>query len=299
MIGKLDKPVISSSGNELSCFNESIYVGANQYQNNVKYTWRRDGILQTDNSNFIQATLAGKYVLEISKETCKANSDTITIKQNIDKNSNLTVYTYQGRDSNNEPQTFIYMNGLGSATYKFQLFKDNQLFAEGRESGIAIKDAGKYFFKVVKGDCEAFSDVVDFKGVIPVSTNPKSLSFNGNYDYTSNVIQLCDTNSVQALYGYPNYSPAVVVRRVVTAFKDDKPLPAFNENSRVYPSLRFIAPDNYFTLYFRGVGTYYAIEEVTLKDSTKLKYRYNDMKVVLSPSFNIGVKTPQNIFFLQ
>jgi Secretion system C-terminal sorting domain len=296
VIGKLDKPVVSSNGNELNCFNESIYVGANQYYNNVKYTWRRDGILQTDNSNFIQATIAGKYVLEVSKETCKVNSDTIMIKQNTEKNSNLTVYTYAGRDSNNEPQTLIYMNGLGSATYKFQLFKDNQLFAEGRESGIAIKDAGKYFFKVVKGDCEGLSDVIDFKGVNPISTSPKTLSFSGNYDYTSNVIQLCDTSTVMSMNGYFDYLVTNVVRRVVTAYKDDKPLPAFNENSRVYPSLRFTPIDNYFNIYFRSPGTYYAIEEVTFKDSTKLKFRYNEMKVVLSPSFNLGVKTPQNIF---
>ena len=296
VIGKLDKPVIYNSSNELSCFNESIYLSTNQYYNNVKYTWKRDGILQSDNGNYIQATIAGKYVLEVIKETCKVNSDTITVKQSPDKNTNLSAYTYLGRDSNNDPRTFIYINGLGSSTYKFQLFKDNQLFAEGRDGGIVIKDAGKYFFKVVKGDCEAISDVIDYKGVNAVSTSPRNMSFGGNYDYTSNVIQLCDTNSVQTMYGYPDYSLTNVVRRVVTAFKDDKPLPTFSENSRVYPSLRFTPTDYNFSLYFRGAGTYYAIEEVTLKDSTKLKYRYNEMKVVLSSSFNIGVKTPQNIF---
>jgi hypothetical protein len=297
-IGKLDKPVLNSSNNELNCFNESVSLSSSQYYNNVKYTWRRDGILQADNSNFIQATIAGKYTLEVSKETCKASSDTITVRQNLDKYTNLTTYTYTGQDNNNVPQTFIYMNGLGSAIYKFQLFKDNQLFAEGRESGIAIKDAGKYFFKVVRGDCEAVSDVIDYQGINPVLPSPRPLYFNGSFDYTSNLIQLCDTNTVMLMTGYPDYSLANVVRRTVTAYKDDKPLPLFNENFKVYPSL-FITPNtpNYsFNIYFRGAGTYYATEEVTLKDSTKIKFRYNEMKVVVSPTFNLGVKTPQNVF---
>jgi hypothetical protein len=299
VIGKLDKPQFYSDKiNELSCFNESVYLSVPQYTNG-KYTWRRDGILQTETYSSISATTAGKYTIEISKETCKVISDTIVVKQNLDKNINLSAITYLSYDNNQELQNYIYTNGLGNGTYKYQLFKDNQLFAEGRQSGIVIKDAGKYFFKVNKGDCEAVSNVIDFKGISGTTNNSERsyLYFNGSPDYSTNTVQLCDTNTIQLFYGYPYENQLnTAVNRKLTAYRDNKPLPDYKEGANVYPSLRFNPNDYNFYLYFRGAGTYYVTEEVTLKDSTKLKFRYGDMTVQVGSPTNIGSKTPQNLF---
>jgi hypothetical protein len=299
VIGKIDKPQLYGDKiNELSCFNESVYLSVPQYPN-AKYTWRRDGILQTETYSSINATTAGKYTVEISKETCKASSDTVVVKQNIDKNINLSAYTYQTTDNNKELQTFIYTNYLGNGTYKYQLFKDNQLFAEGGQNGIILKDIGKYFFKISKGDCEAVSNIIDYKGVSGTTNNldKRYLFFNGSYDYATNTVQLCDTNNIQSFYGYPSeYQSGTIITRKLTAYRNDKPLPVFSESLNIYPSLRSIDNGSYFYLYFRGAGTYYVTEEVTLKDSTKLKYRYGDMTVQVSSLINIGSKTPQNLF---
>ncbi len=299
VIGKLDKPQLyGDKVSELSCFNESIYLSVPEYTN-AKYTWRQDGILQTESYSYISATTAGKYTVEISKETCKVTSDTVVVRQNTNKNINLSASTYQSTDNNKEMQTIIYTNGLGSGTYKYQLFKDNQLFAEGRQSQIIIKDLGKYFFKVTKGDCEAVSNVIEYKGLSGTSNNSEKryLYFNGSYDYATSTVQLCDTNNVQTFYGYPHESQSnTVANRKLTAYKDDKPLPTYKEGANVYPSLRFNPNDYYFYLYFRGAGTYYVTEEVILKDSTKLKFRHGDMTVQVGSPTNIGSKIPQNIF---
>lgn len=300
IIGKLDKPQLYRDKlNELSCFNESAYLSIPQYTN-AKYTWRRNGILQTETNSFIDATEAGKYTVEISKETCKTTSDTVEVKLNPNKNINLSASSYQSTDKNKEIQTIISAYGLGNATYKYQLFKDNQLFAEGSQNQTIIKDVGKYFFKVTKGDCEAVSNVVDYKGVNGIINNAekRNLYFNGGYDYLTQTVQLCDTNTIQLFYGYPyDYQSNTVANRKVTAYRNDKILPIYKESSSNYPYLRFKPNDYNFYLYFRGEGTYYVTEEVTLKDSTKLKFRYSDITVQISKTISLGSKIPQNVFF--
>jgi Secretion system C-terminal sorting domain len=73
-------------------------------------------------------------------------------------------------------------------------------------------------------------------------------------------------------------------------------LPAYKEGTNVYPCLSYKTNNYYFNLYFKGAGTYYVIEEITLKDSTKLKYRYGDITVQVSSVVNLGTKIPQNLF---
>ena len=296
-IGKLDKPSLYGNKlNELNCFTESSYLSTN-YSANRKYTWRRDGILQTETGSSIQATTAGKYTVEVSKESCKAVSDTIVVKQNTNRKLNFQVYAYSRIDTVNNNIGYISADYLGESIYKYQIFKDNQLFAEGRNSQVFIKEPGKYFYKVSKGDCDAVSNIVDFKTVPTSKENSSGLYFNGNYDYSTKTIQLCDTNSIQSFYGYPSqYSTGTVVKRVITAFRDNKPLPTFKDGENVYPSLRYNANDYNFYLYFRGIGTYHVIEELTLKDSTKLKNRYGDLTVVTGTSIRTGSSIPQSIF---
>jgi hypothetical protein len=299
IIGKLDKPILyGDKENELNCFNESVTLKVPQYTN-TKYAWRRDGVLQTETSSSINAIMAGKYTVEISKETCKATSDTIVVKQKPDKIFNLNAGTYQNNDNNKVLQTHIITNVLGNGIYKYQLFKDNQLFAEGKDNTIMIKDVGKYFFKVSKGDCEAISNVVDYKGIITTNLYQRNLSFNGNYDYSTKTVQLCDTNFVRQFYAYSNeHLRDGFVSRKLTAYRDDKPLPTFQQGLNIYPSssVEKGSYSDYFYLHFKGVGKYYMIEEITLKDSTKLKYRYGDMTVQVSSVVNLGTKIPQNLF---
>jgi hypothetical protein len=306
VIGKIDKPLLYNRDkvNELSCFNETIYLSTNQYPD-AKYMWRRDGILQTAIYSFIDAKTAGKYTVEITKEDCKVNSDTIVIKQNLNKSFNLSAFTYLNRDSSNVLQTYIYVNDLSNGTNKYQLYKDNKLFTEVKQNRVVIRDIGKYFYKTSKGDCEGISNIIDYNGIDPTTNilDKRYLFFNGGYDYSTNTVQLCDTNTVQFFYGYRSeeYQLGTVVRREIvkrklTAFRDEKPLPAFKDGSNIYPSLRSEEQDYSFYLYFKGAGKYYVIEELTLKDSTKLKFRYDDMTVQLGSQINIGSKIPQNLF---
>lgn len=297
IIGKLDKPVLNKNTlNELNCFNESIYLYTN-YGANRKYIWRRDGILQTETNTSLQATTAGKYTVEVSKENCNAVSDTVIIRQNTNKKINFQAYASARVDSVNNNIGYISADWLGESIYKYQVFKDNQLFAEGRNSQVFIKEPAKYFFRVSKGDCDAVSNVIDFKNAPLTKENSSGLYYNGNYDYTSNTIQLCDTNTVQLLYGYPaQYSIGTVVKRTITAYRDNKQLPAFKDGTNVYPSLRYNLNDYNFYLYFRGAGTYYVIEELTLKDSTKLKNKYGDLKVTIASPIYTSTSIIQPVF---
>ena len=296
-IGKLEKPFLNySSLNELNCFNESVYLYTNSGYNN-KYIWRRDGIMQTETYSSIQATTAGKYTVEISKEKCKVVSDTIIIRQNSSKKLNFQIYANSSVDSSNNNIGYIYSEWLGESIFKYQIFKDNQLLAEGRNSQVFVKEPGKYFFKASKGECDAVSNIVDFKNALPAKReNSTGLYYNGNYDYSSNTVQLCDTNNVQYLYGYPSqYSTGTVVKRVITAYRDNKPLPNFINGVNIYPSFRFNANDYNFYVYFRGPGTYYVIEELTLKDSTKVKNKYGDLKVTIGSTINVATSAIQSV----
>jgi len=296
-IGKLDKPQISNYSKELSCFNESTYLYTNSLSN-ATYTWKRNGILQTGNSSSINAAVAGKYTVEISQGTCKTNSDTLVVTQSSDTKIDVKINSYTS-SRNNEVQTYIYpyLEKSVSSTLLYKLYKDNQLYAEGNGSEVMIKETGKYFFKVSKGNCEALSSIFDYKGIKNDTLQyDRSLYYAyGEYDYANAKIQLCDTAIVRYFYGYlTEYSSNTIVKRNVTAYKDGKALPNYNANAPVYPSLRYSANEYQFSLYFKGQGNYYVIEEITLADSTKYKYKYRAMNVTVSSPILIG--TPQNYY---
>ncbi|PWK27323.1 putative secreted protein (Por secretion system target) [Arcicella aurantiaca] len=290
-IGKLDKPQITNYSNELSCFNESVYMYVNGVSN-ASYIWRRNGILQAGNSYSINALTAGKYTVEVTKETCKANSDTIVVTQKSDTKLDIKIGSYTS-SRNNEVQTYIYpyLEKSGSSFSLYKLYKDNQLYAEGSGSEVEIKGTGKYFFKVSKGNCEALSSVFDYKGVKnDTILNDRYLYYgNGNYDFSSRKIQICDTSIVRYFYSYlqSDYNTSIV-RRKLTAYKDGKVLPVYNGNAPVYPSIRYIPNESQFNLYFRGQGSYYVVEEITFADSSKYKYTYGKIDVSVSNMISLG-----------
>lgn len=294
IIGKLEKPQFTNSLKELNCFNETLYLSVNGYSN-ATYTWRRNGILQAGNSSSINAVSAGKYTVEISKETCKVNSDTLIITQSTDTKVDLKISSYTSL-VNNQQQTYIYAysDRLGSFSGQYKLYKDNQLFAEATGRSIQIKESGKYFFKISKGNCEAVSDVFEYKGVkVDTVLYERGLYYaNGSYEYSSKKVQICDTSSIRYFYGYPSiseYGPSIVTRKL-SAYKDGKALPVYNANSPVYPSLRYSPNDYQFQLYFRGKGSYYVLEELTFSDSSKYKYSYGKMDVSVGNSISLGIQ---------
>ncbi|MEA5458262.1 T9SS type A sorting domain-containing protein [Arcicella sp. LKC2W] len=294
-IGKLDKPEIQFYQKELSCFNERAYLYISSLPN-ATYVWRRDGILQSGGSYSINTTLAGKYIVEVTQGTCKANSDTLVVTQNTDTKIDIKVGNYTSSRSNGV-QTYIYpyLEKSGNSMSLYELYKDNQLYAEGSGSGteVMIKDVGKYFFKVSKGNCEGISNVFDFTGqkTDSIVLSERGLYYaNGNYDYASRKIQICDTAMVRYFYGYATsgeYSSSVV-RRKLTGYKDGKVLPLYNGNTPVYPSLRYSPNEYQFTLYFKGQGSYYVVEEVTFADSSKYKYTYGKMDVSVGNIISMG-----------
>jgi hypothetical protein len=298
-IGKLQKPVISNYQTELNCLSEVTYMSTTYYPN-ATYTWRRDGILQTRSGSSINANTAGKYVVEVSKESCKVTSDTAVLIQNPDTKLNINIGSYIS-NRNNQPITIIYPSSDKSSTanIQYQLFKDNQLFMEGNVEEFPIKDTGKYFFKASKGNCEAVSKIYDYKGLSKQDSVQRVLYFNDDYYYNNKNIQICDSNSIRTIYGYNSleygYPSNAIAKRKVIAYRNGKELPAYNSSSPVYPSL-YNVPSNYvFYIYLKGGGNYSAVEEITFTDSTKQVFKYDNLSVNVNSVINIGPINPQDV----
>ena len=285
VIGQIEKPRINTydKTNEIGCLKESIYLYTNTNTiPNTTYSWKRDGITQASTGSSINANTPGKYVIQATNGKCKANSDTLIITQNLSKVLPLTAGVYDNLDGT----TSVYTNGSTNGTYNYQLYKENTLYNEGNNSSFSVKESGKYFIKVVKGDCEAVSNVVSVtgkSGETPLKN--RGLYYSGSYDYANKVVEVCDTNSSINLYAYFEYDSTTIKSRVITAYKNGK---------AVINPIMYISPNN-IDLYVKEIGVYYLTDELTFNNGTKAIYRYGDMTVKVSSSISLGGSAIQNI----
>lgn len=271
-IGKLDKPIINSYSSvygrdlnvsEIGCFSGDLSLSTNYYSN-VKYTWKRNGIPQTSNNTGILTKLGGKYTVEIEQASCKAVSDTFTVTVNPNKKVSLIATQY----GNDTLTAYIYVTGLNTTNNNiYQIFKENKLFAEGTNGAIYVKEQGKYFYKVVDGDCEAVSNVLDVKLVAP-SLNGAKMFLNGK---SIGIAEVCDSTTIKNIYGASPYAYSLkqVVKRKYTATRNGVLLPTFTFDDGVYTNAKLVNFNQYFYLYFAKLGKYKVVEEVTFTDSTK------------------------------
>lgn len=299
-IGKLDKPIINSYSNvygkdlnvsEIGCFSGDISLYTNYYSP-VKYTWKRNGIVQTSNSTGILTKLAGKYTVEIEQASCKAVSDTFTVTVNANKKVSLIAAQY----GNDTLSAYIYATGLNTTNNNvYQIFKENKLFAEGTNGAIYVKESGKYFYKVVDGDCEAVSNVLDVKLIPPSSLlSGAKMYFNGQ---SGGVAEVCDTISTKAIYGSSFYanSPKQVVQRKYTAKRNGVVLPNLTYDNGNYTYAKLIDYNQYFYLYFNKLGKYKVVEEVIFKDSSRAITRFDSLVVTLGSPIKLGSQIASDV----
>ncbi len=299
-IGKLDKPIINSYSNvygkdlnvsEIGCFSGDLSLYTNYYSP-VKYTWKRNGIVQTSNSTGILTKLAGKYTVEIEQASCKAVSDTFTVTVNANKKVSLIAAQY----GNDTLSAYIYATGLNTTNNNvYQIFKENKLFAEGTNGAIYVKESGKYFYKVVDGDCEAVSNVLDVKLIPPSSLlSGAKMYFNGQ---SGGMAEVCDTISTKAIYGSSFYanSPKQVVQRKYTATRNGVVLPNLTYDNGNYTYAKLIDYNQYFYLYFNKLGKYKVVEEVIFKDSSRAITRFDSLVVTLGSPIKLGSQIASDV----
>ena len=295
----MDKPVINSYSNaygkdlnvsEIGCFSGDLSLYTNYYSN-IKYTWKRNGIVQTSNSTGILTKLAGKYTVEIEQASCKAVSDTFTVTVNPNKKVSLIAAQY----GNDTLSAYIYATGLNTTNNNvYQIFKENKLFAEGTNGAIYVKQSGKYFYKVVDGDCEAVSNVLDVRLIPPILSSGAKMYFNGQ---SSGNAEVCDTLSTKAIYGNSSFSNSTkqVVQRKYTATRNGVALPVFTYDNANYTNAKLIDNNQYFYLYFNKLGKYKVVEEVIFKDSSRAITRFDSLVVSLVSLIKLGTQVASDI----
>ncbi len=296
-IGKLDKPIISSYSNgygkdlnvsEIGCFSGDLSLSTNYYST-LKYTWKRNGIPQTSNNTGITTKLAGKYTVEIEQATCKAVSDTFTVTVNPNKKVSLIALQY-GSDS---LTSYIYATGLTTTNNNiYQIYKDNKPFAEGTNGATYVKESGKYFYKIVDGDCEAASNVLDVKLIAPFLSAAK-MYLNGQF---TSIAEVCDSTGIKNISGSSPfaYSTKQVAKRKYTATRNGVVLPTFTSDDGNYTNAKLINYNQYFYIYFTKLGKYKVVEEVTFTDSTKAIARFDSIVVSLGSPVKLGNQVVSN-----
>ncbi len=296
-IGKLDKPIINSYSSvygrdlnvsEIGCFSGDLSLSTNYYSN-VKYTWKRNGIPQTSNYTGILTKLGGKYTVEIEQASCKAVSDTFTVTVNPNKKVSLIAAQY----GNDTLSAYISVTGLNTTNNNiYQIFKENKLFAEGTNGAIYVKEQGKYFYKVVDGDCEAISNVLDVK-LIPPFLGGAKMFLNGQ---SNSIAEVCDSVSIKNITGTSPYaySTKQVAKRKYTATRNGVVLPTFSSDDGVYTNAKLINYNQYFYLFFTKLGKYKVVEEVTFIDSTKAIARFDSIVVSLGSPIKLGNQVTMN-----
>jgi Secretion system C-terminal sorting domain len=296
-IGKLDKPIINSYSSvygkdlnvsEIGCFSGDLSLSTNYYSN-VKYTWKRNGIPQTSNYTGILTKLGGKYTVEIEQASCKAVSDTFTVTVNPNKKVSLIAAQY----GNDTLSAYISVTGLNTTNNNiYQIFKENTLFAEGTNGATYVKESGKYFYKVVDGDCEAISNILDVKLIAPFSSGAK-MFLNGQ---SNSIAEVCDSISIKNITGTSPYaySTKQVAKRKYTATRNGVVLPTFTTDDGIYTSAKLVNYNQYFYLYFTKLGKYKVVEEVTFIDSTKAVARFDSIVVSLGSPVKLGNQVMTN-----
>ncbi|MDH4461352.1 MAG: hypothetical protein QE277_08020, partial [Flectobacillus sp.] len=281
VIGQIEKPVINTDDKtyQIGCFKDYITLYTSSPPN-TQYSWKRDGITLLPTSASIYAITPGKYVVEAINGQCKASSDTLIIKQNSSKAVSLTAEISEYSDGT----ASIYEKSLSTGTSK--LYKDNVLYKEGYAPSFKINDEGKYFLKIIKGDCEAVTNIVNFtKKPSSPPVNGGSLDYSGSYDHANKIIEVCDTNTVVRLYASTAYNSSTIKSHITTVYR--------NERAIVNPTINITAT-RFIILYVKSAGIYYVTDEVTFSNGTKTTYRYGDMTIKVSSTINLGSTATQN-----
>ncbi|MDH4459919.1 MAG: hypothetical protein QE277_00740, partial [Flectobacillus sp.] len=280
VIGVIEKPRINYYRRDttiiLNCANKSIdlYTSTDQ---NTSYNWSRDGISQVKTNVYNNVTTSGKYVVTVTSDKCTATSDTVRIIQNPSKTLSIQAYT------NDIDDVYTFSLLPNRSSFNWQLYKDNILYNESNDSYFQVNDSGKYFIKATNSDCEAVSNVVSVtRKSGEKALKNRGLYYNGSYDFTNKVIEVCDTNSFINLYAYLEYDSTTIQSRITTAYKDGKAL--------ITPSISKSRID----LYVKEAGVYYLTDDVIFNNGIKAIYRYGNMTVKVSSTINLGGSTIQN-----
>ena len=293
-LGKMPKPFISGQ-REILCGQDFISITTNS-GSDFTYKWSRDGIIQASNAdgNLLKVEKVGKYLVEISKDKCSANSDTITITKSNTNRLSVNIrsqYYYdeqqQGKElinnkaiidcSNPVAPLYYYAENANYdyfKTWKLQFYKDGvetsfkTYTTDG--SNIYVKEPGIYSIKASTGNCVGISNEIkvekrDYKKAF-LYVNPSTSICEGTSTYISKSTNMGSTydfetgkyNNVKKRDGIKMYRDGKLI--------DGKSKINFDENLEYY-----YASDrgDYTTISTPFKGKYHTVETVTYDDNSE------------------------------
>ncbi|MEA5457923.1 hypothetical protein VB796_02690 [Arcicella sp. LKC2W] len=188
--------ISTESGNKYQCTGSVIKLQATNHSQNVSYTWKKDGIVLSNETNgYLNVTESGMYSLKTSDLNCTNNSYSdekeLFFSNVIPSIVSVSYYDYQDTIficPNKTYKMYFDFNTnqdkKENLTYNFQWKKDGENIEGAVKDNFITSSSGTYSLKVTQGNCSTTSKLLVLK---PQNSIP-NIQFYGTTNICAGVI---------------------------------------------------------------------------------------------------------------